>query len=347
MEELDLFDYRNIFPLSRTASFVLTLMYLCPFPFSRTSLFLLLKPLCSDKEAAAMLNQLVNMDYLHEDNGFYALASKSIICLDIYKENAPHRSRAISIESLFVYELKSFIVADRLVNAVIPFVQDKGHWPINESDRSTIIRCMIKQIQDKTIPFVKGYNKNIYTEHKNELKYLQEYELNSVYLSKLHAQLNASAIKAKTNIKEADNYNRIHKELTRVEKAIKKIIPICQMLTYENDLKILTLATLEQNGMFVEEMTDTSIKIGLINCAASGIKNYVLRRKLDYAYTFATTFGLQLSVVIYAAERNRDIAEKRLTKLKTPFPLPDIKSIYIPEKLPTRTDYLKELIHIF
>ena len=344
MNDLELFDYRNLFPLNRTASFVLTLMYLCPFPFSRTSLLHLLKPLCSDKEAASLLNILTKGGYLYEEYHFFALTSKSIICLDIYKEKSPHRKRGISVENLSAYEIKSYIVAQTLVNRVIPVIQNQGRWSKSEIERKEIIQKMIQQIQNREVPFVQKYNTAIYSQTISKTRYLREYDINSLYLSKLHSQLNASAIKAKSDPREAENYERINKELLQVKSALEKITPLCQMFTYENGFKVLTLSILEYNNLFIEQLTDNSITFGFINSAAKSITNYILRKKLDYAITFAATLGLELSVNIYTTEHNRFILERRLQKLKTPFILPAITIITVPDKLPTRTEFLNQIL---
>ena len=344
MEDLELFNYRNLFPLNRTASFILTLMYLCPFPFSRTSLLYILKPLCSDKDAAATLNNLIKDGYLYEYNSFYALSSKTLSCLDIYNKSHDHKRRKISIESLSVYELKSYIVANELVKSVIPVIQNNRHWPKNKAERSDLIRCMVKQIQSKSVPFVKGYNTAIYTKIQDKVKYLREYELNALYLTKLYAQLNASAIKSKTDPREADNYERIYQEIKQVRNGLERITPLCQMLTYKEGLKVLSLAMLERNGLYIKSVGNTSITIGLINSAANSITSTQLRKKLDYATTFANTLGLEPSITIYTAERYRSIIDKRASKLKAPFPLPAIMVETVPDKLPTRTEFLKKLL---
>ena len=344
MEDLELFNYRNLFPLNRVASFMLTLMYLCPFPFSRISLLYLLKPLYSDKEASAMLNCLTRSGYLYEEYGYYALSSKTLTSLDIYDKSPDHKRRKISIEALPVYELKSFIVASKLVKNIIPVIQDNRHWPKNENERSDLIRRMVKQIQNNSVPLVKGYNTAIYRITQEETKYLREYELNSLYLAKLYARLNASVIKAKTDLREADNYERIYKEIKQVKNALERITPLCQMLTYKEGLKVLTLSTLERNSMYVEHITNSSITIGVMNSAANSIKTTQLRKKLDYAITFAATLGLEASIVIYTGARYKAILEKRIRQLKTPFTLPVIKVTVIPERLPSRTVYLKELL---
>jgi len=344
MEELELFNYRNLFPLNRATSFVLTLMYLCPFPFSKTSLLCLLKPLYSDKEAASQINNLVREGYIHTKNGLYALSSKSVKGLDIHKEKLPHRKKTISIENTFVYEIKSFIVAQELVNSVMPIIQNNGHWPKNEKERTKIIHHMISQIQNKVIPFVKGYNVEVYSNSLAKTKYLREYDINSLYLSKLYAKLNASAIIARTNPQEVENYERIYKELNQVKATLKKITPLCQMLTYTDNIKVLTLSILEQNGMFIESIDDSIVAIGLINSATSYITNYRLRKKLDYAVTFASTLGLTLSVSIYTDERTKLIIENRIKKLNAPFDMPSITIKPIPERLPSRTEYLKRIL---
>lgn len=344
MDELKIFNYRNVLPVNRTSSFLLTLLYLSPFPFKRTNLLYLLKPFCSDKEVAALLNDLVKDEYLYEENGYYALTSKPVTMLDIYNEKYPHRKRAINIENLSVYEIKSFIVVQALLNAVTPMIQEIGHWPKNERERMTLQRCMINHIQSKSIPFLKGYNTAVYEKTISKTRYLREYEINSLYLSKLYAQLNASAIKSKANPAEAQRYQRIYQEITQIQTVLEQAAPLTQMLTYTDGLKILTLSILEQNGLLIEGMTDTSITIGIINSASNGITNYRLRKKLDYAVTFANSLGLEPSINIYAAETHTGIIEKQIEKLNAPFILPSITVKPIPQKLPTRTAYLKQLL---
>ena len=344
MDDLELFNYRNLFPLNRTSSFLLTLMYLCPFPFSRISLLYILKSLHSDKEASALLNSLVKEGYLYRKQGYYALTSKSVIQLDIYKEKAPHRKRDFSIESLSIYEIKSFIVAQALFNAVAPVIRDTGHFPKNETERNTLIQCMIDQIQSKSVPFLKGHNLSIYKKTISKTRYLREYEINSLYLSKLYTKLNAAAIKAKTNMAEAKNYERINNELNQVKKALEKAAPLCQMLTYTDGLKILTLAILEQNNLFIEDMTSSSISIGIINSATNSMTNYQLKKKLDYAVTFSAFLGLELSVSIYTPQTYIGVLKNRMNKLKAPFILPPITVKPVPQKLSIRSAYLKEIL---
>lgn len=218
-----------------------------------------------------------------------------------------------------VIKIKSYIVAQTLVNRVIPVIQNQGRWSKSEIERKEIIQKMIQQIQNREVPFVQKYNTAIYSQTISKTRYLREYDINSLYLSKLHSQLNASAIKAKSDPREAENYERINKELLQVKSALEKITPLCQMFTYENGFKVLTLSILEYNNLFIEQLTDNSITFGFINSAAKSITNYILRKKLDYAITFAATLGLELSVNIYTTEHNRFILERRLQKLKTPF----------------------------
>lgn len=344
MDDLELFNYRNLFPLNRTSSFLLTLMYLCPFPFSRISLLYILKSLHSDKEASALLNSLVKEGYLYKKHNHYALTSKSIIALDIYNEKCPHRKRTIAIENLSTYEIKSLIIAQTLFNAVVPAIQDIGHWPQNETERNTLIQCMIDQIQSKSVPFLKGYNLSIYKKTISKTRYLREYEINSLYLSKLYAKLNAAAIKAKTNMAEAENYERINNELNQVKKGLEKAAPLCQMLTYTDNLKILTLSILEQNNLFIEDITSSSISIGIINSATNSMTNYQLKKKLDYAVTFSAFLGLELSVSIYTPQTYIGVLENRMNKLKAPFILPPITVKPVPQKLSIRSAYLKEIL---
>ena len=66
MKDLSVIGYRNVFPaeVSRAGHLVLCLLHFsCP--FHRNSLLLHLKPIMGDREAAALLSELVEGGYLY------------------------------------------------------------------------------------------------------------------------------------------------------------------------------------------------------------------------------------------------------------------------------------------
>lgn len=338
MKDLSILNYRNIFPaeVSRAGHLLLCLLrFSCP--FHRNSLRLLLKPVMGDKQAAALLKELVDRGYLSVSatglGSFYALTAKTVRYLDIEGTGKPYRSQHIADRLLLTYWLQSYIIASALVERATAVCAEIGGFPKTKENRATVLSAMSSALRRHEIPFVDGYNDTLY---QSLPQALHIYEMTQRKLSQQAATLNAAYTKASTSTKAASSYQLAWVDVEQTRAALRELLPKAQLLTYTSGLKVLTLDILQQNGIFIEEIGENEISFGLLDNVAYGVSSRRLAKRLDYIITLANTLGLSPSVTLYTLEDNRATLKKRISLLKLPFSLPPLRFCTVPNTVQPR-----------
>ena len=351
MTDLTIMKYQNLFPseLSRIEHFLLCLIHFsCP--FHRNSLLYLLKPFAGDDEAAAILKKLVETQYLYRsDTGlgtFYAITAKTAAFLDIEHAQNPHRKQKVSDRMLLTYWLQSYIISTTLFNFITPICTELKHFPRNKKEKELVVSKMTQFILNKQVPLVDGYNAQLYNSFTSTtLKNLRIYDAMQSGISKLSAQLNAASIRARTDTSAAAEYLSLDNDLTSLKAELQTIIPKSQSLTYKNGLKVLSLNILQQNGIFIENIQDNMMSVGLLNNVLGGVSAKRIAMRLDYIQSLAESLGMTPYINLYTLHRDRMVLQKRIERLKLPFVLPTISYQEIPDGVPSRSELFNRISH--
>lgn len=336
MKDLSILNYRNVFPseVSRAGHLLICLLhYSCP--FHRNSLLLLLKPVMGDKQAAALLKSLVDGGYLYvSDTGFgrfYGITTKSARHLDIENTGKPYRFQKLADRLLLTYWLQSHIIASAIFERVAAVCAEIGGYPKTKEDRGAILSAMTSALQRHEIPFVAGYDDALY---QSIPQVLHLYELAQHKLSQQAATLNGTRMRA-----SAKEYQRAWVDLEQTKRMIQDLLPRAQLLTYTKGLKVLSLDVLHQNGIFIEEIQENSIRFGLLDNVPCGVSSRRLALRLDYVVTLANTLGRLPTVTLYTLEGNRAALEKRIGQLRPPFSMPTLRFCTVPNTVQPRRAY--------
>ena len=340
MKDLSVIGYRNVFPaeVSRVGHLLLCLLHFsCP--FHRNSLLLLLKPVMGDREAATLLSELVECGYLYvTDTGmgrFYAVTTQTVSYIDVEGTAKPYRRQNIAERALPTYQLQSHVIASSLFDRACAVCSEAGGFPKSEVERSAVLSAMTDTLRRGEVPLAAGYNERMYKTIPHLLmKNTRLYEAAQQDLSRQAAALNAARKSGRIG-----KYQRQLIELEQTRAGLERLLPRVQLLTYTSGLRVLTLDILQQNGVFIETVSEETITFGLLDNSPSGVSSRRLALRLDLIVTVSNALNLAPAVVLYTLEENKGVAIKRMENLQLPFSIPPIRFCTVPHTVQRRKVY--------
>lgn len=366
---LDILKYRNLFPsdINESAGFLLKIMALLP-PIHENAIKMILKPLICDDNVRGTLYFLEDKKYIwkrHTAMGnFYAITSKTEKALDIDYEKSAHRKQEINLKPLYTNYLKGHIAATAILKCgAASYLK---HWKmLEESEQEVYLRkCGIErrnlewnisQINCKTIdllprsivdtnsvlsemadgilngkvPFTAPYSKKIYKNTDYDLlKSASVYDTARIAISQRSACYTKDG---SCKLTEGE-----YSDLLTVRNQYEAARRNCEVITYYNGIKPMSLSVLEDNGIFIVAINDEEIHFGILDNARYGLSLEVLNTRFDYCISFAEHLKMKYKFSIYCISESLKITQRRIEKCKILKRIinPSIEWIEVEEKRP-------------
>lgn len=366
--DLDILKYRNLFPsdITDAGAFLLKVMPWLP-PLSQNAARLILKPLVCDDCALDTLRNLESKNYIWKRStaigNFYAITSKTSRVLDVHRERATHRKQQIELKPLPTNILKSSIAAAALLKCgavaylrawkgtppevQAEYLRKQGirkrdfEWKLAQLNSDTInllprsivnLEAVLAEMADGLItgkiPFTLPYRTRLYqTTNDNFLTNANIYDVGRAAVSKASSRLTKDAAARMTD-KELDYLETARQQTEQAKNS-------CTVLTYLHGAKPLSLATLEDNGIFLTSLKN-EIGFGVLNNGNYGLPTDILNARIDYAISFADRLKKEFRISIYTLPENKALTEKRLSRctILGKARIPDIAWVEVPTKRP-------------
>lgn len=346
MINMDVLSYRNLFPAdidNVKHSLLCVIAASCPFP--KNSIRLFLKPLVSDKEAPAIISELLAGGYIygvHTGIGWiYATTAKTDKYFDPENERLVHRKQLLNPSQAINYFYKSNIICAALMRVLRPKLITMGGYPKNPRQCDTIHQIIIDTLQSSVIPFTIGNLDYLYDYVCPEplIRSYQQYDKLLREHTTQCSYLNAYIEHVPSDKKTMEEYNALNDLCTKSAKEIENIVKYSSIYTYFSGAKVLSFQTLLLNGIFIEEFDKDNITLGIID--NNNVHDLaVLRKRFDYAYSIAALLGKRPHVKFYTRPEKKASLNKYLFKLDCKYFTPAPTIVVLHDDVPSRKEFL-------